>query len=99
MSDPKPGPANPAPQGADAPTPPGGPQRQDAAETLQQPVDAAPGTPDTGQPSPASDSSNPDANSEPVPEPDTTSDPATDPDAEGRQQENAESSIDQPSEG
>ncbi len=27
----KPGPANPAPEGLDAPTPPGGPQRQDAA--------------------------------------------------------------------
>ena len=28
----KPGPANPVPEGVEAPTPPGGPQRQDAAD-------------------------------------------------------------------
>lgn len=29
----KPGPANPVPEGVDAPTPPGGPQRQDEPDT------------------------------------------------------------------
>ncbi|HEU4568149.1 MAG TPA: hypothetical protein VFR99_08945 [Marmoricola sp.] len=32
----KPGPANPVPEGVEAPTPPGGPQRQDAPDELQE---------------------------------------------------------------
>ena len=57
----KPGPANPAPEGVEAPTPPGGPQRQDAADT-----DRTPGRP-------------------------------TDDEARAVQEENAASSLDQPS--
>lgn len=45
----KPGPANPVPEGVEAPTPPGGPQRQDAADT-----DEVPGRPTGDQEAPGS---------------------------------------------
>ena len=61
----KPGPANPAPEGVEAPTPPGGPQRQDAADT-----DRTPGRPTSGSDADA---------------------------ARAAQEENAASSLDQPS--
>jgi hypothetical protein len=63
----EPGPANPVPEGVEAPTPPGGPQRQDAADT-----DEVPGRP-TGKQA------------------------GTDPTPRSVQEENAATSLDQPS--
>jgi hypothetical protein len=65
----KPGPANPAPEGVDVPTPPGGPQRQDAPDTEHVP----------GRPEPDEDAG------------------AMDPEVREAQEENAASSLDQPS--
>lgn len=86
-SDPKPGPANPAAEGIDAPTPPGGPQRQDrAGEGLT--------GDDTGTAPPSQEQHGgtiavEDEQPRPTPEPEETP----------LQEENAETSLDQPSEG
>ena len=81
----KPGPANPAAEGVDAPTPPGGPQRQDHAETgTPGEHDQPDGNPPAGDTIPIEDEQ-PDADA---------SDQAT-----AVQQENAATSLDQPSDG
>lgn len=87
MSETKPGPASPQEDGPDAPTPPGGPQRQDAAD----PVPPS----DTGQGESASGSAEEAGGTidiedeQPSPEPATQETP--------RQQENAEASTQEPS--
>ena len=94
MSDPetKPGPANPEAEGVDAPTPPGGPLRQDAAR----------GGVGAGHGDEASEHSDEHGSTIPIAEEQPGEDPGTledeDP-AERIQRENAGSSLDQPSEG
>ena len=97
MTDPatKPGPANPDPEGADAPTPPGGPLRQDGAE----------GGLGGGHGDEASEHSDgysqrqSEDHGGTIPIEDEQPDPQPERTADEEQQENAESSLDQPSEG
>jgi hypothetical protein len=83
----KPGPANPAAEGLDAPTPPGGPQRQDAAG----------GTP--GEEHHEASADGPGSSTIPIedeqPDPGETAGSA----AEALREENAATSLDQPSDG
>ena len=90
-ADTKPGPASPQPEGADAATPPGGPQRQDTG---------GPGLTggDEGVGEEASDSVE-DAHGATIPVEDEQPDPRTDSEEDAVQQENAETSQDQPSNG
>ena len=89
MSEPetKPGPANPEPEGLDAPTPPGGPQRQDGAE----------GGLGGGHGDTASEHSDEHGGTIPIEDEQPGEDPGTIEDED--QRENAETSLDQPSEG
>ena len=88
MSETKPGPASPQEEGVDTPTPPGGPQRQDASGGAQ--------AGDTGAGREAPDSVEDqhggtlDVDDE-QPDPDTTSEETAE------QRENAEASTEQPS--
>jgi hypothetical protein len=90
----KAGPANPAPEGVDAPTPPGGPLRQDAAGGS-----LGGGHGETGSGSDGSDASDEDAGTIPIE--DEQPDPGETPesDEETLREENAETSLDQPSDG
>lgn len=87
----KPGPANPAPEGLDAPTPPGGPQRQDAAGSS-----LGGGHGETGARSDESEE-----HPGTIPIEDEQPDPGETPesDEEALREENAETSLDQPSDG
>lgn len=89
MSDTKPGPASPQEEGADAPTPPGGPQRQDAAGG-----GLAAG--DLGAGEEAADSVE-DAHGGTIPVDEEQPDPSHASEETAAQQENAEASTQQPS--
>lgn len=100
----KPGPANPQAEGVAEPTPPGGPQRQDAASSDHRERDDRREGAETSAEGAAEGSTipiedEPSSQSPEAPRSDEISDPQTDPDSEGMQEENAESSLDQPSEG
>lgn len=92
----KSGPANPAPGGIDAPTPPGGPQRQDAAGSS---IGGGHGETGAGSDESAETEVGDKAGTIPIedeqPEPGET--PGTD--EETLREENAETSLDQPSDG
>ncbi len=87
----KPGPANPAAEGLDAPTPPGGPQRQDAAGGS-----LGGGHGDTG-----SGNTPESGGASTIPIEDEQPDPGETPesDEEALREENAETALDQPSDG
>jgi len=89
MSDTKPGPASPQEDGPDAPTPPGGPQRQDASGTGLAPAD-------TGAGEPAADSVE-DQHGSTIPVEDEQPDPHHASEETPAQRENAEASTQQPS--
>lgn len=88
MSETKPGPASPQEEGADAPTPPGGPQRQDASGGV------AAG--DTGSGRTAADSVE-DQHGGTIDLEDEQPDPDTGSEETAEQRENAEASTEQPS--
>lgn len=88
MSDTKPGPASPQEEGVDAPTPPGGPLRQDDAGTVP------PG--DTGAGKQAAGSAE-DAEGGTIPIEDEQPDPAVGSEETAEQRENTEASTEQPS--
>jgi hypothetical protein len=100
------GPANPrADSGPDAPTPPGGPQRSDAAQGSATPGEAEPATAPEPEVHPSSTPDGPQT----IPVPPSQSEPSADGEIHARtqteqvneelQEENAESSLDQPSDG
>ena len=89
----KPGPPNPRAEGADAPSPPGGPQRQDDAGG-----DRPGGHDDDASASPAADRSAEEAGGHTIPVDEEQPDPGSEPgDDTEPQEENAETSLDQPS--
>ena len=102
-SAPKPGPANPQAEGVEAATPPGGPQRQDdpgVGASESQGSDE--GRDDDASASTANDKHAEEAGGHTIPIEDEQPDPGADRPDRGEndlQRENAESSLDQPSEG
>jgi len=90
----KPGPANPQAEGADAATPPGGPQRQDG---LSGGVNG--GHDDEASASDTNDKHASESGGHTIPLEDEQSHPDPEPEEDDVQEENAETSLDQPSEG
>ena len=91
-ADTKPGPASPRTEGAEAPTPPGGPLRQDDAG-----ADRPGGHDDDASASPAANKSAEDAGGHKIPIDEEQPAPHDDEGEDELQQENAETSLDQPS--
>ena len=89
----KTGPANPRAEGVEAATPPGGPLRQDGP-----PREMPGGHDDATSASPSANRSADEAGGGTIPIEDEQPDPRP-PDADEVQEENAETSLDQPSEG
>lgn len=89
MSDTKPGPASPQEEGSDAPTPPGGPQRQDSSGSGL-------AARDTGTGRPADDSVE-DEHGATIPVDEEQPDPHHGSEETPAQRENAEASTQQPS--
>ena len=92
---PKPGPSNPQAEGVEAATPPGGPQRQDDPGVGE----VSSGRDDDASASPANDKHAEEAGGHTIPIEDEQPDPGTERGENDLQRENAESSLDQPSEG
>ena len=91
------GPTDPSgPGGADAPAPPGGPQRTDQPDGMQTPGEAATGDDAEPKSEPKSEPEGEPRGENDVPEP-TTPEPGQGEAAREAQEENAETSLDQPS--
>ena len=91
-SETKPGPANPEPEGLETATPPGGPQRQDGpAPQVRE------GHDDDASASPAANESAEEAGGHTIAVEDEQPDPDTSSEEDAAEKENAESSLDQPS--
>jgi len=91
----KPGPSNPQAEGADAPTPPGGPLRQDGTGEGH----LTGGHDDEASASRTNDKHASESGGGTIPIEDEQGHPPVDGDESDVQEENAESSLDQPSEG
>ena len=94
-SETKPGPPNPQAEGVEAVSPPGGPQRQDDTGVGE----GRGGHDDDASASRANDKHAAEAGGHTIPLGDEQPDPRADNEDHDQQRENAESSLDQPSEG